>query len=113
MKLAVRNSDKLKVAVKIINRRALSKGDEIALRQEVSILMSLDHPNIVKAIDFFEASTHFYFVLEYLSGGELFERLLEKSVYSEEDARNVALMIANALKYCHERDVVHRSFESL
>lgn len=44
----------------------------------MEVLRTLDHPNIVKMIDFFEEPNLYYLVLEYVGGGELFERLVEK-----------------------------------
>lgn len=108
VKLATRNVDKLKVAVKVLTKSKLSAVDEAALRSEVEILRRLDHPNIVKLIDFFDEEHYFYVVLEYLSGGELFEKLLEKEIYNENDARDVAIQILKAIKYCHDQDLIHR-----
>eukprot|EP01038_Epipyxis_sp_PR26KG_P006844 gene6844-9369_t len=108
VKLATRNADKLKVAVKVLTKSKLSPIDEAALRSEVEILRRLDHPNIVKLIDFFDEEQYFYVVLEHLSGGELFEKLLEKEIYNENDARDVAVQILKAIKYCHDQDLIHR-----
>ncbi len=74
----------------------------------MAILRSLDHPNIVKVVDFFEEALFFYVVLEFLSGGELFDRLMEKAVYTEGEARDLAVILLETLKYCHDRDIVHR-----
>lgn len=111
VKLGTRKSDGLKVAVKIVSRSKLQKEDELSLRIEVEVLMSLDHPNIVQVLDFFEEDGHFYVVLEYLDGGELFERLVEKAVYTEGEARDVFTILLKAIKYCHDKGVVHRDIK--
>lgn len=108
VKLGTRVSDGKKVAVKIVTRRKLSKEDELSIKVEADLLLLLDHPNIVKAIDFFEENDHFYVVLEYLEGGELFERLVEKAVYTEAEARDLFSTLLLAVKYCHDRNLIHR-----
>jgi calcium/calmodulin-dependent protein kinase I len=105
---ATRLSDKLLVAVKIFTRSELPRGDESQVRSELEILLSLDHPNIVKVLDFFEEDQYFYIVLEYMSGGELFDRLMEKDMFTEGEARDLAVSIFKAIKYCHDRDIIHR-----
>lgn len=108
VKLGTRIADGKKVAVKIVSRNRLQREDELSLRIEVEVLMSLSHPNIVQALDFFEEDDYFYVVLEYLDGGELFERLMEKEVYTEGEARDLFTVLLTAVKYCHDRDLVHR-----
>jgi calcium/calmodulin-dependent protein kinase I len=97
-----------KFAVKIVDRANLPKDDEEALRSETAILMKLNHPNIVKCVDFFEEEKTFYMVLEYLEGGELFDRIVKKTFYNEKEARDLVVILLNAMKYCHDRDVIHR-----
>ena len=104
----VRISDKRPVAVKIVTRSKLNATDEANLKREVGILFSLDHPNIVKVLDFFEEDRFFYVVLEKMCGGELFDRLMEKAVYTEGEARDLAIVLLKAIKYIHDRDIVHR-----
>jgi calcium/calmodulin-dependent protein kinase I len=100
-----------KYAVKIIKRKNLSKVVEDDLRNEVKMLRILDHPQIVRMIDFFEEEKYFYLVEEYIRGGELLERIAKKHVYNEKEARDVLLALLNAIKYCHDRDVVHRDLK--
>jgi serine/threonine protein kinase len=111
VKLGVRKADGKKVAVKIVSRNKLQKEDEMSLRIEVEVLMSLTHPNIVQVLDFFEEPEQFYVVLEYLEGGELFDRLLEKAVYNEGEARDTFTILLKAIKYCHDLEVVHRDIK--
>jgi serine/threonine protein kinase len=99
---------KLKVAVKVLSRAKMKPDDEVAIRREVDVMRSLNHPNIVKLIDFFQDETNFYVVMEYVGGGELFERLVEKAVYTEDAARDLALTMFQAIKYMHDNDLVHR-----
>ena len=70
--------------------------------------MKIDHPNIVKLFDVYETSTHFYLAMEHLTGGELFDRIVEKGFYSEKDAADALAQLASAISYLHERGIVHR-----
>jgi serine/threonine protein kinase len=95
--------------VKIVNRQKLHPKDIEAFLREVDILRTLDHPNIVKMLDFFEEPNTYYLVLEYVGGGELFDRLVEKASYTEKEARDIAVTMLRTLKYIHEKGLVHRS----
>lgn len=108
VKLGISTTDKSKVAVKVVSRNGLPLDDELSLRSEVDILTSLNHTNIVRAYDFFEEEKYFYFVLEYLDGGELFDRIVKKSYYNEKEARDLVMILLKALKYLHDLGIVHR-----
>jgi calcium/calmodulin-dependent protein kinase I len=106
--LATKKSNGENYAVKVVNKANLAKDDEESLRREAAILTKFSYPNIVKCIDFFEEEKHFYVVLEYLQGGELFDRIVKKTFYSEKEARDLVVIILSAIKYCHDRNIVHR-----
>ena len=111
VKLAVNRKTGQKVAVKCIDRQGLPEEDENSLRQEVAIMKALNHENIVKFIDFFEEKKFFYVVLEYLEGGELFDRIVQKNFYNEKEARDVVKVILNGMKYCHDKGIAHRDMK--
>ena len=71
----------------------------------------IDHPNCVKLYEMFETSKKLYMVLELLTGGELFDRIVAKGSYSEKEASAVTKDIASALKYLHSVNVVHRDLK--
>lgn len=100
-----------KRACKIVERDNLPLDDEDSLRSEVAILSSMNHPNIVKCFDFFEESKQFMVILEYLEGGELFDRIVKKSYYNEREARDLIKILLSAIRYCHDRNVVHRDLK--
>jgi serine/threonine protein kinase len=97
--------------VKIVHKQPDKPKDDELLRQEVSILRSLDHPNIVKCYDFYEDDKDFYVVMEKLDGGEVFDKLTQKNYYNEFEARELILVLLNAIKYCHDRGIVHRDLK--
>lgn len=73
----------------------------------------MDHPNVIKLIEIFEDDHSIYLVLEYCSGGELFERLHAQvgSHYSEAEAAALVKMMLSAIAYCHNRDISHRDLK--
>lgn len=77
--------------------------------KEVQIMRQLDHPNIVKLVEFSEARQYYYIVLELCPGGELFHQIVRLTYFSEDLARHVIVQVAKALDYLHEEaGVVHR-----
>lgn len=100
--------DQRKVAVKVMHRAKIDPDTEASIRNEVSVLQSLSHPHIVRAYELFEEPEHFYFVLEKISGGELFDRIVKKTFYTEAEARQLTTSLLSAIKYCHDNNVAHR-----
>ena len=61
--------------------------------------------------DFYTEDNYYYLVTEFMEGGELFDRIVEKSYYSEREARDLVKLLLEAIKYCHECNVVHRDLK--
>lgn len=108
MREAVSKQDGHVVALKMMSREHLDSNAEKNIRNEVSLLQSLNHPTIVRGYDFFEEPRHFYFAMEKIQGGELFDRIVKKTHYSEKEARDLAKILLNGIKYCHDRNIAHR-----
>ncbi|KAK1624870.1 kinase-like domain-containing protein [Colletotrichum phormii] len=80
--------------------------------KEVQIMRQLDHPNIIKLVDFSESRQYYYIILELAPGGELFHQIVRLTYFSEELSRHVIVQVAQALEYLHEeRGVVHRDIK--
>ena len=79
-------------AVKIIKKKALEKAERERLKNESEILRQMDHPNIIKLYEIFEDKKYYYIITEFLTGGELFEKITDEEFYSdftEKDAANL------------------------
>ena len=77
--------------------------------KEVQIMRQLDHPNIVRLVDFSESRQYYFIVLELCPGGELFHQIVRLTYFSEDLSRHVIVQVAEALEYLHETaGVVHR-----
>uniref|UniRef100_A0A674MQ93 Calcium/calmodulin-dependent protein kinase type IV n=1 Tax=Takifugu rubripes TaxID=31033 RepID=A0A674MQ93_TAKRU len=93
----------LKVLKKTIDRKIV--------RTEIGVLLRLSHPNIIQLKEIFETDTDIALVLELVTGGELFDRIVERGYYSERDAAHVIKQILEAVAYLHENGVVHRDLK--
>jgi calcium-dependent protein kinase len=71
------------------------------LKNEIAILKDLDHPNIVKMFEFLEDDKWIYIVTEICKGGELFDEILNRSKFDENDAAIVMKQLLSAINYCH------------
>lgn len=114
VKRATHKKDGTVWAVKIIKKAALNNEDRACLDKEVEImerLADLKHPNIVLLREVFDTPASFYMVMELCVGGEVFDRVVEKEKYSENEARVAVVQVAHALKVCHEMGVVHRDLK--
>jgi len=80
--------------------------------KEVQIMRQLDHPNIVRLVDFSESKQYYYIILELAPGGELFHQIVRLTYFSEDLSRHVITQVAEALEYLHEeKGVVHRDIK--
>ncbi|KAH9526875.1 calcium/calmodulin-dependent protein kinase I isoform X1 [Dermatophagoides farinae] len=98
------------VAIKCIDKKAL-KGKEDSLDNEIKVLRKLKHKNIVQLVETFEDRNKVYLVMELVTGGELFDRIVEKGSYTEKDASLLIKQILEAVDYMHSQGVVHRDLK--
>jgi calcium/calmodulin-dependent protein kinase I len=80
-------------AVKKIRRKGLTIEQQVHVKQEADILRLLVHPNIVKLYSLYEEETQFDMVMELVTGGELFDRIVAKTSYNESEARDLVSAI--------------------
>ncbi|VEU20387.1 DEKNAAC101325 [Brettanomyces naardenensis] len=100
------------VAVKVIMKSQLDEKQRASVLKEVTLMRQLDHPNIVKFLDFIENDQCFYIVQELVDGGELFNQIVKYTYFSEDLARHVIIQVAEALLYLHESvGIVHRDLK--
>ncbi|MBC7251092.1 MAG: serine/threonine protein kinase [Anaerolineae bacterium] len=77
-------------------------------RQEAQVLASLDHPNLVRVIDFFEENSNAYLVMNFVEGESLGEIIARRGPLPEAEVLIWAGQLLDALGYCHAQGVIHR-----
>eukprot|EP01012_Entosiphon_sulcatum_P031269 TRINITY_DN3919_c0_g1_i1.p1 TRINITY_DN3919_c0_g1~~TRINITY_DN3919_c0_g1_i1.p1 ORF type:complete len:542 (+),score=119.47 TRINITY_DN3919_c0_g1_i1:71-1696(+) len=113
VKLAEHEITGHKVAVKILNRKKIqsSQGVDKKIRREIRILKLLRHPHIIRLYEVIETPTDIYMVMEYVSGGELFEYIVKSGRLTEAATRRFFQQIICAVEYIHYYRVVHRDLK--
>ena len=81
------------------------------LQNELSILGSKSHPNIIRIVDLLEDDDNFYVVSEVVKGGELFKRLTKLESFSEAQAADIIHQIMLGLNYLHKQSITHRDIK--
>uniref|UniRef100_A0A8C2HWV3 MAP/microtubule affinity-regulating kinase 3 n=1 Tax=Cyprinus carpio TaxID=7962 RepID=A0A8C2HWV3_CYPCA len=100
------------VAVKIIDKTQLNTSSLQKLFREVRIMKLLNHPNIVKLFEVIETDKTLYLMMEYASGGEVFDYLVAHGRMKEKEARAKFRQIVSAVQYCHQKCIVHRDLKA-
>jgi len=99
------------VAIKCINKKNLKKDELQLLTREINIMQKLRHKSIIQLIDIFETPSELFLVLELVSGGELFDQIVERGSYSENDAASLIRQVLEGIDYMHKHGVVHRDLK--
>jgi len=107
--LAKNNLKENLVAIKVIEKVPSNIIDDMEIKNEINILKSLSHPNIVKIYEFFDTAVDYYIVTEYCKKGELFEYINNK--YSERQLAVLFYQVFSGLCYLHEKKILHRDLK--
>ncbi|GAA6059924.1 hypothetical protein JCM10212_003064 [Sporobolomyces blumeae] len=100
------------VAIKLIKRGNVDtaqRGEKV--RREIEVLKMVRHPNIVRLYDVIETEKYIGIVLEYASGGELFDHILAHRYLKERDASRLFAQLISGVAYLHQKGVVHRDLK--
>jgi serine/threonine-protein kinase CHEK2 len=111
--LCVERSTGFKFAVKKFERRMgeSQKSQTEGLEQEIAVLMSVSHPNVLCLKETFDESDGVYLVLELAPEGELFNLIVTKQKLTEAETRKVFIQLFQGTKYLHDRNIVHRDIK--
>lgn len=111
--LCVSRSTGNKFAVKKFERRSgdSQRSQTEGLQQEIGILMSVSHPNVLCLKETFDEADGVYLILELAPEGELFNWIVMRQKLSEAEARKVFIQLFQGVKYLHERNIVHRDIK--
>lgn len=112
VKMAVHQLTGHKVAVKILNRQKIKNLDVVGkIRREIQNLKLFRHPHIIKLYQVISTPSDIFMVMEYVSGGELFDYILKHGKLEEREARRFFQQIISGVDYCHRHMVVHRDLK--
>ena len=107
------NWDPLQVAIKLIRRESLGTNPSRLpkIYREIAILRELSHPNIVRLHEMVETDRHIGIILEYASGGELFDYILTHRYLKDASARRLFAQLVSGVGYLHKKGIVHRDLK--
>jgi protein-serine/threonine kinase len=113
VKMGWKRDSSVEVAIKLIRRETLgSNSNRLAkIYREIHILRGLDHPNIVRLHEMVETERHIGIILEYASGGELFDYILNHRYLKDGPARKLFAQLISGVGYLHKRGIVHRDLK--
>ncbi|GFS58476.1 NUAK family SNF1-like kinase 1 [Nephila pilipes] len=112
VQLAINRETGQEVAVKTIKKNKIeNEQDLIRIRREIQIMSSIQHPHITHIYEVFENKDKIVLVMQFASGGELYDYLSEKKVLSDLEARRIFRQIAAAVYYCHKNKICHRDLK--
>ena len=100
-------------AMKVINKlkACLDEEDEKNLVNEINVLRSLDHPNILKIYEYFSSPRKLFIISELCQGGELFDRISKVKYFNEKVAAHILRQLLSAITFCHSNNVIHRDLK--
>ncbi len=101
-----------KVAIKILSKAKLQQqnmGSQI--KKEISIMKLVNHPNVCNLVEVLASRNKIFIVLELVTGGELFDKIVDAGRFSEDEARKYFYQLCSGVMYCHKQGVAHRDLK--
>ncbi|XP_039039130.1 CBL-interacting serine/threonine-protein kinase 24-like isoform X1 [Hibiscus syriacus] len=100
------------VAIKVLAKTTILKHGMVdQIKREISIMKIVKHPNIVRLHEVLASRTKIYIILEFVSGGELFDKIVHRVRLPENECRQYFQQLVNAVAHCHSKGVYHRDLK--
>lgn len=100
-----------KIILKILNTQKISDQALIErFKREAKLLARLDHPNIIKVLDFGTSKEYFYISFEYIEGDSL-RNLLKSRILTDEEKKHLMIQLFKALHFAHSNQIIHRDIK--
>ncbi|GFP95217.1 cbl-interacting protein kinase 32 [Phtheirospermum japonicum] len=112
VKFARNSENEQPVAIKIFDKGAVLKHKMAEqIKREIEIMKLIKHPNVVRIEEVMGSKTKIFIVLEFVTGGDLFEKIVNHGRMQEDEARRYFQKLFDAVDYCHSRGVFHRDLK--
>uniref|UniRef100_A0A6P6Y8S5 Calcium-dependent protein kinase 3-like n=1 Tax=Dermatophagoides pteronyssinus TaxID=6956 RepID=A0A6P6Y8S5_DERPT len=111
VRLAEHRESAEKYAIKTLSISASNLKKAYMSRNEVDTYLQLDHPTIVRLVDVFEDAEKVYIVMEFSSGNELYDQLINEKFLDEYRAKKLILQMLECVVYCHNKRICHRDIK--
>lgn len=113
VKMGWKKDGGVQVAIKLIRKETLGNNPNRLpkIYREIAILRELKHPNIVRLHEMVETERHIGIILEYASGGELFDYILNHRYLNDKSARRLFAQLVSGVGYLHKKGIVHRDLK--
>lgn len=118
--IGVHRETQEQVAIKILKKADMPPRQKERTLQEIDIMrvssnssQAISHPHIVRLIDTYETSSKLYMILELMQGGEMFDRIIERGEFTEDQAKKALRAVVSAVAYLHSLEIVHRDLKVL
>ncbi|KAL3616873.1 CBL-interacting serine/threonine-protein kinase 23 [Castilleja foliolosa] len=100
------------VAIKILDKEKVLKHKMIGqIKREISTMKLIRHPHVIRMFEVMASKTKIYIVMEFVTGGELFDKIATRGRLKEDEARKYFQQLIHAVDYCHSRGVYHRDLK--
>ncbi|XP_076902821.1 CBL-interacting serine/threonine-protein kinase 8-like isoform X1 [Bidens hawaiensis] len=100
------------VAMKLLDRATIIKHKMVdQIKREISIMKLVRHLNVVRLHEVLASRTKIYIILEFITGGELFDKIVHHGRLSEAESRRYFQQLIDGVEYCHSKGVYHRDLK--